>query len=305
MSIGRVFHIAHVVEELAPLDRWYDEVFAPVRGVMDNNYAPRLERMASLLVIGDTVIEAMSPSDKPEAASLPIGRFQSKFGRHWHSVAWYCTDIVGMWERMQEHGLRVLSGSWSDGPPTEGAMFSHPKDTASQLEFFQPPATHGGPEGPGPFADPRFEPEWPARWADSPNPLGITRQAYVTIVVADLPRAREVYCAGLGGQLLAEETNALSATASAYVARGPETVIELAHPTDPASLAGQELAANGGMCHAVAFQVDDLDRTAAHLARVGVGLAGRDQHTLLADPADTFGAPYRFTTRILPGDPRD
>jgi hypothetical protein len=27
--------------------------------------------------------------------------------------------------------------------------------------------------------------------------------------------------------------------------------------------------------------------------------------TLLADPGTTFGAPFRFTTTAVPGDPRD
>jgi len=51
--------------------------------------------------------------------------------------------------------------------------------------------------------------------------------------------------------------------------------------------------------------VADLDRAAEHLERVGVSILARDDETILADPDDTFGAPFRFTTWRVPGDPRD
>jgi hypothetical protein len=73
MTIGKLFHVAHITEDLAPLDAWYDRVFAPVRGVMDGHYAARVQRLGSLLVIGDAIVEAIAerrprgghPSDRP------------------------------------------------------------------------------------------------------------------------------------------------------------------------------------------------------------------------------------------------
>ncbi len=82
-------------------------------------------------------------------------------------------------------------------------------------------------------------------------------------------------------------------------------MIELALPTNGDSLAASDLKAHGPMCHAVAFAVADLDQVASHLAAGSVGIAGRDETTLLTDPADTFGAPFRFTTWRVPNDPRD
>ena len=277
-----------------------------MRGVLDGNYAEPIRRMASLLVIGDTIVEAMSPSAGPEAATMPIGRFQAKFGRHWHSVAWFCDDVGGLWDRLSAQGVRVLFPRGAPGErPEEGDIYTHPKDTLTQLEFFQPPAALGGPAAPGPFLDPRFEPGWPDRWRASPNPLGIDRLAYVTVVVPDLERAVTVYCDGIGGTLVHSATSSLTGTTCAYVALGPETVLELACPTDAEGLAGRELATHGGMCHAMAFTVADLERAAAHLERQGVGVLDRDETTILTDPADCFGAPFRFTTGRIPGDPRD
>jgi catechol 2,3-dioxygenase-like lactoylglutathione lyase family enzyme len=237
---------------------------------------------------------------------MPIGRFQSRFGRHWHSVAWYCDDIGPVWEQLRSHGVRMHgAGAVGDQAPPDGDIYSHPKDTFTQLEFFQPSVASGGPQGPGPFEDPRFEPGWTDRWRSTPNPLGIERMAYVTIVVPDVAMATKLYREVLGAPLLHRDTSGLTGCTSAYVAVGPETVLELAQPAGPDGLAAGELAAHGGMCHAVAFTVADLDRVAAHLASVGVGLAGRDATTILTDPADSFGAPFRFTTTRVPGDPRD
>ena len=242
-----------------------------------------------------------------DRATLPIGRFQAKFGRHWHSVAWYCDDVASMWEQLRATGIRVLtpSGATGDTPPGHGDIYTHPKDTFTQAEFFQPSEAHGGPGGPGPFKDPRFAAGWAERWKASPNPLGIERLAYVSVVVPELERAKAVWCRGFGATLLGEEESALTGTRCAYVSVGPETVVELAFPTRADGLAGEELAAHGGMCHAVAFTVADLDRTAAHLDRCGVSVYQRDDTMILTDPADTFGAPFRFTTWRAPGDPRD
>jgi catechol 2,3-dioxygenase-like lactoylglutathione lyase family enzyme len=306
MAVGKLFHVAHITEDLRPLDAWYDRVFAPVRGVMDGHYAPGLERMGSLLVIGDAVIEAIAPSAAPEAATLPIGRFLSKFGRHWHSVAWFCDDVGAMWDRLVEQGIGVvITRGHAEVRPLDGDIYCHPRDTFTQLEFFQPSVATGGPHGPGSFKDPRFEPGWAARWQASPNPLGITRLAYVSIVVPDLDRAVDVYRGRLGSPLLHTRTSTLTGTRCAYVSLGPETVLELAHPCGPDGLAAQDLATHGPSCHAVTFEVIDLDRVAEHLARVGVAVLSRDDTTILAAPDDTFGAPFRFTTWRVPGDPRD
>jgi len=50
--------------------------------------------------------------------------------------------------------------------------------------------------------------------------------------------------------------------------------------------------------------VADLEVAARHLEQCGVTIVDRDDETLVTDPADTFGAPFRFTTRRIPGDPR-
>jgi catechol 2,3-dioxygenase-like lactoylglutathione lyase family enzyme len=298
VNIGKMFHIVHISEVLGPLDTWYDDVFAPRRGIMDNDYLALEMRDGSLLAIGDTVIETMAPSPLSGSEVLPVGKFFARFGRHLHSLAWYTDDVGAVWERLVDQGIRVIHHGPTERPD-EGDIYTHPKDTITQLEFFQPPAATGGPP------DPRFDPTWPEQWAASANPLGVDRLAYATVVSHDMDRATSIYVDVLGGTIIDEGSSALTGTASTYVAIGPETVVELAVPTDAGSLAGQDLAAVGECCHALAFMVEDLAPVARHLGAKGIGILARDDTTILADPADTFGAPFRFTTRAVPGDPRD
>lgn len=149
-TIGRLFHIIHISEELAPLDAWYDDVFSPVRGIMDGGYSEIEKRDASLIVIGDAIIEPMAVSKVEGAEELPVGRFTARFGRHWHSLAWYVDDVGPLWESMQAQNIRVVTDGGVPLPtrPTGGSLFTHPRDTHTQLEFFP----HVIP------TDPRFSP---------------------------------------------------------------------------------------------------------------------------------------------------
>jgi catechol 2,3-dioxygenase-like lactoylglutathione lyase family enzyme len=298
LNIGKMFHIVHVSETLRPLDAWYDDVFVPRRGMMDDNYSALEMREGSLLVMGDTMIETMASAPEPGAQMLPVGKFFARFGRHLHSLAWYTDDVGAIWDRLVEQGIRVIHHQPTDRP-VEGDIYTHPKDTLTQLEFFQPPAATGGP------SDVRFDPTWPDQWAAAANPLGVQRLAYATVVARDRDRATSIYVDVLGGTIIDEGSSALTGTANTYVAIGPETVVELAVPTDAGSLAGRDLAALGESCHAMAFMVEDLGPVAERLEAKGIGILARDDTTILADPAHTYGAPIRFTTVAVPGDPRD
>ncbi|MFA7323968.1 MAG: VOC family protein [Candidatus Nanopelagicales bacterium] len=295
-KIGKLFHIIHISDDLAELDAWYDDVFNPTRGIMDAGYSEIEKRDASLIVIGDAIIEPMAESDVEGSELMPVGRFYSRFGRHWHSLAWYIDDVGECWESMTGQNVRVVTDGGVPLPerPTSGSLFTHPRDTHTQLEFYP----HVMP------VDPRYASDFDA-FAWERLPLGLKRLSYATVVVADLDKATKTFTDGLGGKLIHESTSDLTGTRNVYVAVGETTVVELALPLEPDSLAGHDLAANGDMCHAVAWQVLDLDRAADYLATKGIRVIGRDATTLLADPDDTFGAPMRFTTLAIPGDPRD
>src|SRR5580704_11902220 len=89
MAIGKLFHIIHMTGDLPELEAWYDDVFSVQRGFLDHHYMEGEKRDASLVVLGDCVIEPLAPAFRVEGwDAMPLGRFYNRFGTHWHSIAW-------------------------------------------------------------------------------------------------------------------------------------------------------------------------------------------------------------------------
>lgn len=301
MGIGRIFHIIHVTADLPALEAWYDDVFSVRRGFLDHDYMPGEKRDASLVVLGDTVIEPLAPAFRVEGwDAMPLGRFFKRFGSHWHSIAWYTDDGGEMWQRCTDAGIRVFveGGRLTDRRPDPGAaIMTHPKDTITQLEFFNPagspiaaldPRTNGG----------DFDPEW---WVHN-HPVSTPGLAYTTVLTRDLERATGVFGA-LGGRLLHRSSSPLTGTDDAYVLMG-DTVVQLSVPTRDGTIAAADLEASGEIHHAAAFRVRDLDAVQAYFESKGIATVDRDATTLLTDPATTHGAAFRWTTWDVPGGPR-
>src|ERR1700722_1489274 len=310
-KIGPIFHLIHMSDDFWPLNDWYAEVFGAVeftkhtRSSRTGSAFPTWSvelRDASLITIADVTIEPMSPSMFIDGwDKMPVGRFYTKFGRHWVSFAWCVDDARALFRELKDRNIRFFfNGGGSDSarePSPDEALFTHPKDSCGALELMQGPRAA--------VADPRFEPGYdPGQW-ERDHPLGLRRLAYITITVSDLDKGKRVYVDALGGKLLLEDSSPLTMTKNAYVAVGDHSMVELAQPLEEGSLAGRELARNGYIMHAAAFGVADLDRAERHLTAKGVRILDRDAVTLLADPDPTFGAPFRFPTAVIPGDPRD
>ena len=107
MAVGKLFHIIHMTGRLDELEAWYDDVFA-VKVFMPHSYMPGERRDASLVLLGDTVIEPLAPAfSEPDWSQFPLGRFYNRFGDHWHSIAYYADDTVDIWRTTQKLGLRT------------------------------------------------------------------------------------------------------------------------------------------------------------------------------------------------------
>ncbi|EME67319.1 hypothetical protein G352_00502 [Rhodococcus ruber BKS 20-38] len=299
MAIGRIFHLIHMTGDLPALEAWYDDVFAVRRGFLDHDYLELEQRDASLVVLADVVIEPLAPAFRVQGWDrYPLGKFYNKFGNHWHSIAWYCDDATALWHTLKNNNIRMLGmvGATADEPPTEPSpIFTHPKDTSTQLEFL-PDSMSAMTD-----LDPRLRPDYDPHWWVANHPLGLHGMAYTTVLVKDLDRATHVYADVLGGTLLEKSHSALTGTDDVYIRVG-ESVIQLSNPTVDGSIAAADMAANGEMHHAVCFRVQDLDKAEEYLRSKGVATSARDDHTLLCDPATTHGAPFRFTTRSAPRD---
>ena len=301
--IGKNFHIIHMTGDLRELDLWYYDVFS-VRRFMPQSYMQAEKRDASLVLLGDLCIEPLAPAFSVEGwERMPLGRYYTQHGKRWHSLAWYVDEgMEDLYVNLRAAGVEcrgtagvLLTGDYAGGP-----VFTHPRDTLTQLEFIPAPNTLGGPSI---LPDPRFEPNWsPSWWADY-HPLQIQKISHLTISTYDVAKARDVYVGLLQGTLLHEDVNPSLGARSAFVLVGSDTVVELAEPVGEGPLQS-EVARFHQSLYSVTFKVRDLGDAEEYLLSKGVKFTSADGTTLVTDQDTTHGCAMAFTTWEIPGDPR-
>jgi catechol 2,3-dioxygenase-like lactoylglutathione lyase family enzyme len=293
-KIGKIFHLTHVVNDLEAVDRWYDDIFAVNR--FYHGYEKLAAREASLLLIGDLVMEPVMLAKVPDAERTPIGKFLARFGEHFHSIAWYVDDVGAMAADLGRHNLRLydVTGRVVKPPLRTEAIWTHPKETHALLEF----AATGNY-----IADPRLQTGWTtAPWRDH-HPLSIDRTSHITVLFGDLKAAKALYVDTLGGQLL-HESETVGHKRSAFIAVGDDTVIEAAQPLSAASAEARDLEANGEGVHSVTFKTLNLGRAADYLRSKNQSIESENADSFLLNVNDSFGMPMIFTDRSIPNDPR-
>jgi hypothetical protein len=105
-TIRKLFHLTHVVRNLDAADQWYDDVFSVNR--FYRGYEERAVRHASLVTIGELVMEPVQLANVPGAEKSPIGKFQARFGQRFHSIAWYVDSVVDTFAAFSNHNLRMV-----------------------------------------------------------------------------------------------------------------------------------------------------------------------------------------------------
>jgi hypothetical protein len=303
-KLEQLFHVIHMSDDFEKLHHWYHDVFDVRSGWHGpDHYSPVEKRYADLVTLADAVVEPMAPAmDKEGWDQAPVGRFYTRFGGHWHSIAWFVSDMFALYDTLKESGIRFFGGggvSVAQRPTRSSVLYTHPKDTMGALEFLERKLLEGRPSG----DDPRFKPGYDAGWWATHHPLGLERLGWITTLASDVSKAKKVYIDTLGGRQIAEGESKLTDTHGIFVAVGDQTVVEIATPLSADSLAGIDQAKNGDIMHAVTWKVVDLARAEDYLRSKGVRTLARDASMLLADPADTFGAVMRFTTRDVRSDP--
>jgi catechol 2,3-dioxygenase-like lactoylglutathione lyase family enzyme len=292
-KIGKLFHLTHVVNDLDVVDQWYDDVFSVTR--FYHGYEKLAGREASLIAIGDVIMEPMMPARMENLRNLSVKKFHDRFGQHFHSIAWYVDDVEAISARLDQENLRLYNivGTQVKPPHKMTAIWTHPRETYGQLEF----ALHGD------FTkDPRFEPTWSnAPWRK--HPLGIEHASHIGVVVRDLSAARRLYCEVLGGTLIHEE-EIQGRKKSAFVAIGEDTVVELIQPHSPTSLEGRDLEKNGEGIHSLIFKTKDLGGARDFLKTKHLQPEPDGVDTIILGPDQAFGMVVGFTQRTLPNDPR-
>ena len=271
VSIGKLFHVAHVIEDLAPLDAWYDRVFAPVRGSWtassdDANSAwVRSSSSATPSLRRCHRAQSQKRQRCPSAASTPnsagtgIRLPGSATTSAASAISWSRRTFASTCRRARGQALQCDAAltALQRTAPVGGRHLQPPQGHVHPARVLPTPGRLRGPARPWPVqGSPLRATAGPS--AGRPAPTPSASSAWPTSAsscpISSMRRrstARESAPGDLG-----EGTSELTGTRTAYVAVGPETVMELAFPPQPDGLAGRELAAHrGGACHAVAFTV--------------------------------------------------
>jgi 4-hydroxyphenylpyruvate dioxygenase-like putative hemolysin len=293
-KIGKLFHVTHVVDNLDAVDKWYDDVFSCTRYY--RGFEKVAGRVASLLVIGEVLMEPMTPARVANLQNQSVKRFHDRFGQHFHSIAWYAEDIPNLSTRLAEQKLRLWDvGGRPVTPPNQRfAIWTHPKETHGQLEFaVVMPFTN----------DPRLQPAWSNDFWRERHPLGIQGASHITFVVADLEKAKHFYCEVLGAKQFVE-VETPGRKKSAFIAIGTDSVVELAMPLASNTREAEDLEKNGEGVHALTFKTRDLSMATDFLKSKGMRPQPDGADSVVLDRDQAFGMVIGFTREALPNDPR-
>jgi hypothetical protein len=298
-GLGTMIHSVHMTDDVAQLNRFYEEVFGGLlfMGVDEPNYLPVEDRYAGLVLISDLCIETMAPK-MPADPVKPVGKFYTKFGRHLHSVGYKVDDLVGLGNDLIAKGVYI-------GAPGGGQI--NQMDTETIYFYPNPRDTYGlmvelcAMEMPN---DPRLFANWTShvkQW-ELIHPLGIKRLGWVTLGVRDLDDAVARYVELFEAERVHAGTDEAEGARFEILHLG-DTLLRLAQPLEPATPLGQHVAKWGNMIYGITLVVRDLDAAQDWLGRKSVRTTRLNPDLVAADPADTFGAPYSFTATTFAGDP--
>jgi len=293
-KIGKEFHLTHVVGDLRTVDRWYDDIFAPTRYL--HGPVKVAGRSASLIAIGDLVVEPMEPLRIPNLPNQSVKRFHERHGDHLHSIAFYVDDVPAISLHLEKHNIRMwdISGTPVKPPNETFAVWTHPNQTHGQLEFaFVEPFT----------IDPRLQPAWSNEFWRERHPLGIERASHMTAVVRDLGVAKKFYCDILNSKLI-YETETAGRKRSAFVAVGEDSVVELAQPIAADSAEAQDLERHGEGFFGVTFKTRNLAKATEFLKSKQMKPESDGPNGIALGREQAFGMVVSFTERPLPNDPR-
>jgi len=261
-------------------------------------------RRATFVPVGDAWVEAMVPTNfSPGRGSL--ANFLSRFGNHWHSLAWTVKGVQPLADRLHALGVRIFESGGqriegevpAHGPFPVGEMEPFPDGWESRVLYTSLRDSHGGlefvqPTSPHPFL-PRLQP------VNEPDPdgLGVTRSTHYTFAVRDLGSASDFWVRAIGADLVAEGSNAPTGSRSIFVrfGAGIGNVVELAQPVAPGAVQRDLDACGIDMLHASHFHVRDLTRARRLLECTGFSVEWASDHQFVLDPAQTLGARFGFT----------
>jgi catechol 2,3-dioxygenase-like lactoylglutathione lyase family enzyme len=296
-----VFHVTQVAPDRAQVEDGYSRLFG--QPVLDGGF-PVTDRRTMFILAGDLWLEAVTP----ETQRSGIRKFADRVGSHFHSVAWYVSEIDELAATLRDGGIRYFDSEGMtlstiprhgpiplpDGyelgyPPGwwSAVLFTHPRDTNGMIEFCESMTDHPLPPRPGRAV------------TRAVDPLGIVGLSHLTLAVQDLQHAVDLWVGVLGGDLVKICSNDNAGARSAYVrvGEGEGTMLEFAEPVAAGPVARDLTRCGGDVLHAVTFRVTDLEKVRAHLAFHGFSAESESEDLVVVDPASIGGGPFGFTTQ--------
>src|SRR6185437_6051213 len=244
--------------------------------------------------VAEVQLECVDPTLLPDNAEAPRERVAEPY---LGGLAWFVDGVEDLWSELRRRNIRGTDMTEriheGDGAPLDVSsrpiIFTVPEDAGLSYEFCVY-VSH---------RDPRGYPPVPA--VSSSDPLGIECCSHHTVLTKRPERARELLVDVLGGRVIHEGRNDVLATQSAYIALA-DGVLEVAEPLEAGSpaMGDWQRGAPQDTYSSLTWKVRDLDQVAQHLQRSGVRLRAHTDTMIVADPADSLGVPWGFSTALCP-----
>jgi hypothetical protein len=220
------------------------------------------------------------------------------------TLGWYTEGLGDLFEHLRGKGFSLTDSmgkpmnEFQSRFPVPGGkpmFFIAAAETGLRYQFFE--------EGPF-FFDARSGPGWLLPPVEADCPFGLEFCAHHTVLTDKPDRALKLLVDVLGGTIIDRGRNEPLRATSTFVLLA-DAVFEFAAP-DAGTPAHAMLAAQAPLdtYHSLTWKVGDLGRVERHLASIGAGIQVLTDDMLITDPADTFGIPWGFTTKLRPGDRR-
>jgi catechol 2,3-dioxygenase-like lactoylglutathione lyase family enzyme len=303
-----MYHPSHHAPDLGEVADWFGRVLgARSRNIREQWGASPPSNYPTSYSIFTPIADVLFDTIAPDLYVLNgVQQYASVDKPHLKTIGWFAEGAEETYRSLRRAGIGMVDqfGRPADGddPPRSagsGAMpifFTTPEAAGLRHEFL--------PEFPFPL-DHRIAPGWKLEPPAPGDPVGIERSAYHTLLTANPQRALRTLVDALGGTVVHAGRDEVIGAAATYVFLG-DSLLQVAVP-DPGTAAYADWTTTnpGDTYHSITWKVADLDRTAEHLKSQGVSIRSRTADTLVTDPETSIGVPWGFTTRRVPGDPRD
>jgi methylmalonyl-CoA/ethylmalonyl-CoA epimerase len=282
------FHGTAVVRSYRDALDWLGRMLGCRALEYTDNDDPLVARSGGVTWLCDNGLELMQPRAREAAAA----RFLERFGPGVYALALQVEDLASAAAHLRASGAEVV------GELERGFVFTHPRDTASvYLEWADEPWTDYDPRFGAPLPPPPGRPR-----IDAP------RIAAWAALVTDPAAAAARLCAlWTPAPLLVEDFDAPPDRPAAVIGI-PDGCLSLyrlpASAEQTRALWGLDV--HRARLHAIALRVRDLAAAAKVLAEENVRVlrGGVAAGEIVTDPRDTYGIPFLWTDRDVPGDLR-